>query len=457
MNESISLANYIYNTNYENIPSDVIEVQKKSLIDALAVTIAAETIGEGCSKFIEYAIENSGKAESTIIGFDVKVPANMAAFANASMAHSLDFEDTHDKALVHSNAAAVPAAIAVAEALGNVSGKELITALVLGSDVACRMGLALSIDPIQYGWYIPPVLEAFGATVAVCKLLKLTPEQITDALSLILCQSTCSGELTQNPQSAIRSVRDSFGAKAAVISAHMAKKGIKGFTQPLEGKFGFYTVYSRGNCDLSQLTNDLGKVFESSKISFKPWPSCRGTHPYINGVLEILKENVINVDEIEKVHVIVSPLNKMLCEPFEGKIKPTSPINAKFSIPFTSGTALVHKSVTLDHFLPEALLDKKVLEVAAKFSYEVDTTLTKEQSLNGIISIYTKDGVLSKVVNDPSGSPSNPMSKEAILAKVMSCAKFSAKKLSNEDVNSLLDKVMNIEKLDNASVIISGL
>ena len=169
MNESLILAKHIAAIRYEDLPDDVVRVAKKSFLDALGVTLAAGTLGEGCKQFVDLAVAERSKPESAIIGFGVKASATMAAFANGAMAHALDFEDAYDGAPVHPNAATIPAALAVTESLGNVSGKQFLTALILGSDLVCRLGLALQVNPLDYGWYIPSILGSFGATAAASK------------------------------------------------------------------------------------------------------------------------------------------------------------------------------------------------------------------------------------------------------------------------------------------------
>ena len=229
MSVSKTLAEYVVSTSYNDLPDHVVEMTKKSFLDAMGVTLAAGGLCESCRAFVELALEMEGKQEASIIGYPYKVPTPMAAFANGAMAHALDFEDAHDGALVHSNAAPVPAALALAESIGEVTGKELITALAVGSDVVCRMGLALNENPMEAGWYIPPVLGAFGAAAAAGKMLRLNEKQIVHSFSLTLCQATCSAELRYSPHSDVRAVRDAFGAKTGVLSALLAKKGIMGF------------------------------------------------------------------------------------------------------------------------------------------------------------------------------------------------------------------------------------
>jgi len=449
MRESLALAEHIARTRYEDIPGSAVDVTKKSLLDGLGVTLAAGTMGEGCQQCVSLAIEGGGKKESTIIGFGIKVPACMAAFANGSMAHALDFEDTHDRARVHPNAAVIPAAFAVAESIGNVSGKEFITALALGSDIVCRLSLARSQeeDYLKSGWYMPPILGAFGATTAACKLLNLGPEQILDAFSLTLCQATCSAELINSPNSIIRAIRDAFSAKAGVLSALLAQEGITGFAQPFEGKAGLFTMYSRGNYDPHTLTNGLGKVFEGANISFKPWPSCRGTHPYIEAALQIVDKYDIKPGDIEEVKLALGRRSedRMLSEPIERKRRPVTAIDAKFSIPFVVATALVHKRVTLNHFTPQGLKDPKVLEVARKVSYELDSGLEPGE---GLVEFRTKSGLVrSKTPAFTYGHPNNPVSTEALVSKFIDCAGHSVEQIPEDNLNKLIELILHLEDI----------
>ena len=457
MNPSLILAKHIADTDYDHIPSHAVNITKKSLLDGLGVILAASSLGEGCRQFVNLAVAEGGKEESTIIGFGAKVSACMAAFANGSMSHAIDFEDTHDGGKVHPNAAAIPAALAVAESIGNVSGKELIAALTLGSDIVCRLGLAQKEDPVQYGWYMPPILGAFGATTATSKLLHLSPEQILDAFSLTLCQATCSAELVHSPRSVVRGVRDAFSAKAGVLSTLLAKEGVIGFDQPFEGQAGLFTMYLRGNYDPQPLTNDLGKVFEGANVSFKPWPACRGTHSFIEAILQIVNEHKIKPSDIKGITLIIgpAPISRMLCEPIERKRIPTTAIDAKFSIPFTVAVALVYKGVMLSHFTPKGLLDHLVLEVASRITYEVDTQLGLGE---GLIQIKTDQGeITSRNTEFVYGHPRNPISQEALVAKFMDCAAYSVKKISKKNLNKAVQLILNLEDVKKIGEIIECL
>jgi 2-methylcitrate dehydratase PrpD len=449
MNESQVLARNIADITYEDIAGLAVDAAKKSFLDSLGVTLAASTLGDGCRAFVDLALGEGGVQESTVLGFGAKAPAPMAAFANGSMAHALDFEDVHDSAPVHPNAATVPAALAVAESIGGVSGRSFLTAMVLGCDLACRLGLALKENPLESGWYIPPIIGAFGATAAAGKLLGLSVDQIVNAFSLTLCQATCSAELTVSPRSVVRSVRDAFSAKAGVLSALLAQRGVTGFDRPIEGKAGLFSLYSRGNYDPMALINELGRTFEGANVSFKPWPSCRGTHSFIEAALQVVSESSLAPSDIVGIKVVVSPVNKMLCEPEDSKKKPATAIDAKFSIPFVLATALLHGGVRLDHFTPQALADQDVLQMAGKVTYEVDSGLTLKEAVRGFVQIHTEDATLSRRVDLPYGHPQNPISQEALVAKFMDCTKHSATQLSEKRLEEVVELIGNLEEVED--------
>ncbi|MBN1848419.1 MAG: MmgE/PrpD family protein [Deltaproteobacteria bacterium] len=461
MNESQTLAKYIVDTDYNDLPTDVVDITKKSFLDGLGVMLGASGLGEGCQQFVSIAAAMGGKTESTILGTNTKVPSYMAAFANGSMSHALDFEDLG--AGIHPNASAIPAALAIAEAKGDVNGKDLVTALALGCDIVCRLSLARSReeDPLTAGWYIPPILSAYGATTAVSKLLGLSPEEIVDAFSLTLCQATCSAELIHSPKSLIRSVRDAFAAKAGVLSALLAQKGIKGFDHPIEGKAGFFALYSNNKYNPDILTHKLGEEFESRNIRFKPWPSCGGTHPYAEEALQIANQYNINPNDIEEIRLLVGtkPIHTMLYEPIDRKKNPKTAIDAKFSIPFVVAAALKDKSVKLDHFLPQALEDQMILNLTQKITYEIQPQFDYHMlETQGLVHVKTKqEEIQSTRVEFLYGHSNNPMSNEALVEKFIDCATHSTGRISENYLKKAAQMILSLENLDNVREVVECL
>ena len=148
----------------------------------------------------------------------------MAALANGAMSHALDYEDAFDAAPVHPNASLIPAVLALAQSRAPIGGRELIAAIATGCDFACRLALSLR-QPLEAGgWYPPPILAAFGAVAGAANLLRLSPQQVTSAWSLLLLQNSCAGEIKYDADTVIRAVREAFPAQAAVTS-HAARRG----------------------------------------------------------------------------------------------------------------------------------------------------------------------------------------------------------------------------------------
>jgi 2-methylcitrate dehydratase PrpD len=376
------------------------------------------------------------------------VPAAAAAFANGALAHALDFEDAHDGALLHPNAPTIPAALAISEAYGLIDGREFIAALAVGCDVACRISLALRVPLDEYGWYPPPLIAAFGATAAVGRLLKLDETQMIDAFSLTLNQTTCSAELKFSPHSDIRAVRDAFPAQIAVTSALLARKGVRGFDHPFEGRAGFFALYARGEYTPDVLIRSLGDSFAIDQIAFKPWPSCRGTHVFIEAAAQLVREHRLDPDQIESIRLVGSRLNLMLAEPVAQKRKPVTAIDAKFSLPFTVATALRRGTVTLDDFTAESLRNPSVLELASRVQFAPDNSrgTAGPDVLRGSIELDMKSGERWRLeINDPAGSPQRPASDAALAAKFSDCCQRARMAPSAGTIDAWMNRILSLE------------
>lgn len=455
---SLEIAQTLCAVGFDDLPAQTVEITKRSLLDAIGVSLAASGLGEGCDAFVQLAASaGAGVPESTILGHRLRVSAPYAALANGALAHALDFEDAFDGAPLHPNAPLVAALLAEAEAIGGVSGQAFLTAMAVGCDFTCRLGLSLNTDPASLGWYPPPILGAFGATVAVARLRRLGPEQMLDALSLVLCQATCAGEIKYSPDSAIRAVRDAFPAQAAVQAARLAAVGVRGFQHPLEGKAGFFRLYANGDYDPQVLTDGLGRVFHGEQVSFKAWPSCRGTHAFVEAALALAAGHDLDPSQIEQVRLFAGPVQTMLMEPREQKLEPRSPINAKFSLPFTVGAALTKGRITLDDFTPEALADADTLAMAARVTYALVPGWGAERNASGITELDLKDGrTLRKQVNHAKGSPHNPLTRAELVAKFKDCARRARRPMGGADSDRLAAAVLALEDAADAPRAILG-
>lgn len=448
-NVSDPLCRFIAGSRYEDLPSTTIDAAKRSLLDATGVTYAASGLSADVVPFVDLARGSSGPC--ALLGLGATTSVSMAAFANGAMAHALDFEDAFDPAPCHPNASSVAAALAIAQSAGPVSGRDFLTAIAVGCDVVCRLGLSLRQPLEDGGWYPPPILGAFGATAAAGRLLGLAQERIRDALSLTLCQVTAPGEIQHSRDTVVRAVREAFPAQAAVLSALLARDGVKGFESPLEGQGGFYRLYAAGHYDPRALLDDLGRRFFIEELSFKPWPACRGTHGYIEIALELLTSQRFDWRSIERVDLGTPEIHRMLAEPPERKRSPETVIDAKFSLLFTVALALVRGRVTLDDFTAGALHDTDIRTLATRVHASVQGDRRRDGAAAGRLSITLEGGrVLSGEVEQARGSPAAPLSTAALVEKFVDCCGRAARPLRPAAARSLAAGILAIEQVDDA-------
>ena len=340
----------------KSLPDRVRRATVLSLLDGLAVMAAAPRLEPSVAPFIDLAAAG-GVGPATMLSGG-SAPTALAAMANGALSHALDFEDTFDAAGLHPNAVAIPVLLALAEA-EDVTFDALVTALAVGCDAACRIGLALRSDPADRGWYHPPMIAAAGAAVGAAHLLGLSHEQAVAAVSLTLVQFSLTDALKRSPGSDLRAVRDGLAARAVMDGVALARSGLHGTDDPLgaDGLIGQLT---------GTVPNAAGDVqFLGTEVSLKSWPSCRGTHPAIAIALELRGEGR-RAEGLETARFTLNPPDDMLFLPRDDRLRPTTAIMAKFSIPYTFAYALHHGPPGLHSFLPEARSDARVLDTAER-------------------------------------------------------------------------------------------
>jgi 2-methylcitrate dehydratase PrpD len=446
-----TLAQHLARVTYADLPRGAVLAAKRSLLDAIGVSLGASGLEPACAPFAALAAESGGDGPCSLLGFGRRTTPLMAAFANGALAHALDFEDAYDGAPVHPNAAAVPVALALCEADATIDGPELIAALAAGCDLTCRLGLALQENPDRYGFYPPPILGAFGAAATGAKLLGLSEDQIVAALALTLSQATCSAQFKRDPHSALRAVRDAFAAQAGLNAALLAQLGVRGFEAAIEGEHGLYALYARGAYDPAPLLGELGRRFLGERVSFKPWPSCRGTHAFIEAALSLRAQHAIDPDAIERIDARGAELNLMLVEPEAQKRAPVAAIDAKFSLPFCIALALLRDAIGLDDFAPASLADRRVLALAQRVHFTPEAGTGIREATRGELVLHMRGGATYALrVECPLGHPDHPLDTERLIEKFVDCAGRAARPLHPEAAQVAAQSLLVIEQAGSA-------
>lgn len=448
------LAQFVAQTPEDRIPSPALRSAARVVLDATGVMRAASGLSPEVQPFITHAVEG-GPGPARILGTPHEVRPALAALANGSMAHALDYEDALDGAPLHPNASLVPAVLALAQDHGPVPGRSLLAAIAIGCEVSCRIALGLRQRLEDGGWYPPPILGAFGAVAGAARLLGLTPRQVLDAWSLLLLQNACPGEIKHDAGTVIRAVREAFPAQVAVQVARLAQAGVRGFDAPLEGRDGFFRLFAGNHYDAAALLPDPGGPWHIESLSFKPWPSCRGTHAAIECALLLRAQ--VDWRAIRALRIEGCAVHRMLATPADRKAAPQTAIDAKFSLPYTVATALATGSVNLDSFGAAALGNSDVLQLAQRARFAQREDWGVERAVGGAVEVTTVDGrTLRQEVLDPLGSPARPLDEAQLVAKFVDCAGRAQLPLAMQPATALARRILDLENAPDAGALIAG-
>jgi 2-methylcitrate dehydratase PrpD len=444
---------------FEDIPPKAVAVAKNSVLDTLGVALAGASL-PGPKELCELVQFWGGRAESSIVGCKQKVPAPNAAQVNAVMVHARDYDDVHETAIMHPAVITIPVALALAEAGGGLSGKEFLTATALGADMICRLGLATrpGISPIHTGWHFTTLYGYPTAALTAGRLLGLDEDGLVNAFGIAYHQCSGNGQCVIDGALTKR-LGPGFAVRGGMTAALMAARGITGARNCLEGENGLFRQYQHGEYDRELLVRDLGAHFEGVNVSIKPYPCCRGTHPSIDAALALVKESPIRPQDIKEIAITTGEANhRLLCTPFEAKVRPRNVVDAQFSIPWGVATALVRRTVTTRDYTPEAIKDECVLSMTGKIKTEADPSLNHKGIESAIVRVLLQDGqVRSATVHDPLGSPQQPMSFDDCVSKFHDCVALSDGLIAPHQVERIIELVAGLEKVEDVRKLVDCL
>ena len=443
------LAQHLARVTYADLPAATVRAAKRSLLDAIGVSLGASGLEAACAPFSELAAQAPGPCQ--VLGYGARAMPLMAACANGALAHALDYEDAYDGTPAHPNAACVPVVLALAERDASIDGQSVLLALAAGCDVVCRLALALEQNPDRHGFYPPPILGAFGAAASAAKLLGLDEERIVAAFGLTLSQAMCSSQFKHDADSSLRAVRDAFAAHAGLLAAELAARNVRAFEAAFEGEFGMYALFARGAYEPERLLAGLGTQFLGERVSYKPWPSCRGTHAFVEAALRMHEQHGVSPDDIAMVVARGSALQRMLAEPLARKQAPRTAIDAKFSVPYCVALALSRGAVTLDGFSPETLGDPRVIELARRVSFVADSDSDLRDGVSGSLELHVHTGQIHRLrIDPPLGHPDQPLDDAQLVAKFVDCAQRAARPLGADAARAAATALFRLEQVASA-------
>jgi 2-methylcitrate dehydratase PrpD len=372
----------------------------------------------------------SGPPQATVIGRAERLDILSASYANALAANLLDYDDTHLNTVIHPTAPVAPGALALAELRG-CSGPEVLLALILGAEVECRIGNAVSPNHYARGWHITSTCGVFGAAIAGARLLRLKPSQTWHALGIAASQSA---GLVENLPSAAKNAGMGNAARNGVFSALLAEQGYTAAPAAIEGPFGWARAMG-DSFRMAGITEDLGVRWEFLKNTYKPYPCGIVFHAVIDACLELRADHALTPEDIANVTVRG---NALLLD--RGSRPVTDDRDAKISIRHCAAAAFVFGSAGLREFSAEVVMRPTLVAFRQRVRIALDEELPTGAAA---VTVETKDGRgLTATVLNARGSLERPLSDQNIEDKVRDLARHGD---WPGDVDRMMDMIWNLE------------
>jgi len=435
-------------TTFADLPAEVAESARLRVLDTIGVALAAWTADAG-NQLLGVIAETGGAQQASPIGLRERYPLEQAAFLSGTLAHSLDFDDTHMPSILHPSAIIVSTALAVAQGTGR-SGREILAAAVAGYEIAVRLGMA-AYDPnmrnsvfFEKGLHGASIVGAIAGAAVASKLFGASEDEITHAMGI--AASMGSGLLEANRTGGtVKQIHGGWACHSAVWAARLAHAGFTAPPTVFEGRFGLFYALCDNRFDAMEITRDLGARWETSRIVFKPYPANHFTHAGIDAALAIRAEfGPLRPDDVERIDLgVASSTLRTIAEPREVKVRPVSGYAARFSGPFTVAVALRGGGglgVSLDDFTDTTVKDQTLLRMAEKVHCYADEACDQvfPHHFPAVLRVQLRDGrSIEKRVMENRGSHLRPLGPEEVLLKFQ----LNAKRWLDDDATAKVAQI----------------
>ncbi|HZD26173.1 MAG TPA: MmgE/PrpD family protein, partial [Alphaproteobacteria bacterium] len=439
--DSISrFAEHAATTAFEALPAPAVGAARTFILDTLGVGLVGSAGPHVDGLRAVQRGWGDGDA-ATVWGSGLRLPAPAAAMCNAYQTHNSEFDCIHEAAVVHPMSVVLPAALAVAERQGGVSGRDLLAAVVLGVDVACHLGVAARSG---MKFFRPATAGAFGGTAAAGRLMGFDAGWLTNAFSLAYAQ-LCGTMQAHAEGSPVLALQVGFNARNAVSACDLATLDIAAPRQVLEGGFGYFRLFE-DEVELAPVLGELGRVWRITEVAHKPWPSGRATHGIVEACLALQAHHDFAAAEVERITARVPPLtHRLVGRPARAGM---SVNHARLSAPFAAARALLGRGLGVADFAPAALADRDSIALAHCIEVVEEPGHGPNDLAPVHVDLLLVDGRrFTETVETVYGSPAKPLGRDAHLAKFRGNCAAALPALPAGRADRLIEAVDGLEAL----------
>ncbi len=400
---------------WDSLPDLTRRMVKRELLDYLGAAIAGRAVA-GMPRWLSVLLDMGGRPDASVIG-GPRIPAHIAALCNGYFGHVLEYDDTHDEAVLHAGAAVIPAALAAAQLRGKASGRKFCEAVTLGIELTCRLGVATRLNLVAGGWIYTALLGHFGATLAAAHIIDDRSRVLRNALGIAYCLA-CGNHQSTREGAPTKHVQPGFAAANALLATLMAGAGLEGVKQPLTGEDGLNRVYLHERLDPERAVDALGERFEIDRLSFKPYPTCRLTHPAISAALRLRAELGADSERIERVELRIGPQAcDVVGRAAPERLNPANRVAAQFSIHWAVANALVYGELTPRQLVEEVPPSQRIRSQIARIECDADPAAAQRDVGGCTLRAHGPFGLREVQETHAKGHPANPITEEELLAK----------------------------------------
>ncbi len=418
---STRLAGWLAGLDSVALPPEVMTAAKLRILDITGAMLGGrETELAGQTARAVFVPENGGG--SPVVGFAGQTGVASAALLQGTLGCVLEFDDSHVATGIHASTPVVAAALAKARQR-DVPGRSLIRAVLLGNELACRLGLVAPGMFHRVGFHPTGVMAGFGATYAIAHVLGLDAARIANAAGI--AGSFASGIMASwEDGSAAKSLHAGWAAAAAIQAAAMAQQGVSGPVTVYDGRFGFFRAHVQAPdypFDFAAAEAGLGTRWESLSIAPRAYPCGHYSQPFIDAALAITRGRAIDPERIAAIECAVADyMIPLICEPLAEKISPATPWHARYSLPFCLAECILRGRFAKDSLSADDLRDPRYLALTPKFRYRADPAATDRTRWSGDVTIVMDSGErFHHRIDDMRGTPRNPMSEQDLVDKFL--------------------------------------
>jgi 2-methylcitrate dehydratase PrpD len=442
------LAAFVSSVSFEDIPESGRALIEDCIADTVGVTFAGHTEGAGAIAGDIATATAGGAGDATLLGSGVTLPPTEAAFANATAAHCLDFDDYTMAIPAHSSVTMVPPILALSEA-GNVTGREAVAAYAAGFETQYVLGSALSPGHYRAGWHATSTMGTFGATAAAAVLLDL--DEGTTRAALGAAASMPAG-VRRNFGTMAKPMHAGVAARSGVTAALLAAEGFTSAPDAIEAEHGFLDLYSGPQGPDLAARPELGSPWAIAEegVIIKKYACCGAAHTAVAAAEAVATETGLDPGRIDSV-TVTGPerLPDILAFP-----DPTSREEAKFSLHYPVASALARGGAGRGAFAPDAVADPAVQAVRERTTFVPDPDLPYDSSL-ATVRVRTDDGTAHERTRETRpGSPADPLSPAELRRKFIAC---TASSLDEPAATRAFDTLATLRDVDDVGTVVSGL